>query len=154
MLSTYLRYKNKVWVTLIILGHQGNGCDSRRGEVVRRKGSEGYVGDPAEVKREKGTQGLGQVGQARTGYVRARMVINFDKKSAKIFIFFVKNAKIFACAFGARIIYFLFELQQPNLSKNNTIPTNVNDYTRKNDEFCVQQVKIKARQQKNRLKMH
>ena len=75
----------------------GQGGDSPGG--VTPQGVGRVRSGPAEVKQENGTQG---VGQARDGNGRVHRVANFDKNQPKI-------PKIFARAFGARIIYFLID---------------------------------------------
>ena len=60
----------------------------------------------AEVKQEKGTK----VWQMRDGNGRVHRVANFDKNQPKYLSFSSKIPKIFARAFGARIIYFFIDL--------------------------------------------
>ena len=108
------------------------GGDSRRGTQGsgRSKVEEGYAG----------------VGQARDGSGRVRKLVNFDKKSAKIYLSFSSKIPKFSRAPPARGLFIsLPDYNNQTNQTNNTISTNVNDYTRKNDEFCAQQVKIQMR---------
>ena len=79
--------------------YYGKGGDSPTGGTPQWVG--GVRRGQAEVKRENGKG----VGQARDGTGRARRVEKFRQKISKILIFSVKNTKIFAHAFGARIFF-------------------------------------------------
>ena len=118
-----------------------------KGGALGRRGTHGSGGSKAGER-------YAGVGQARNGIGRARRVVNFDKKSAKILIFFVKNTKIFERAFGARI--FLTELfnQIYQARTSSKISNNVNDYIKKKHWILLSKSQNIGEMQKNRLKMH